>query len=102
MEQTMRTSKNVKRSVAKHLLWAIGWNSSGVLSGDGEIRTVRGVRPVLLSRPITEAETFGLVLVEAMQFGKPVISTHWRGIPSVVADGRSGFLGSHTAASCRG
>lgn len=39
-----------------------------------------------------EAETFGLVLVEAMQFGKPVISTHWRGIPSVVADGRSGFL----------
>lgn len=38
------------------------------------------------------AETFGLVLVEAMQFAKPVISTHWRGIPSVVADGRSGFL----------
>lgn len=39
-----------------------------------------------------EAESFGLVLVEAMQFAKPVVSTHWRGIPSVVADGRSGFL----------
>lgn len=39
-----------------------------------------------------EAETFGLVLLEAMQFAKPVISTYWRGIPSVVADGRSGFL----------
>lgn len=39
-----------------------------------------------------DAETFGLVLLEAMQFGKPVISTHWRGIPSVVDDGRSGFL----------
>jgi len=38
------------------------------------------------------AETFGLVLLEAMQFAKPVISTHWRGIPSVVADGQSGFL----------
>ncbi|MEO8589859.1 MAG: glycosyltransferase family 4 protein [Flavobacteriales bacterium] len=39
-----------------------------------------------------EAESFGLVLVEAMQFAKPVISTRWRGIPSVVADGQSGFL----------
>jgi glycosyltransferase involved in cell wall biosynthesis len=39
-----------------------------------------------------EAESFGLVLVEAMQFAKPVISTRWRGIPSVVEDGRNGFL----------
>lgn len=39
-----------------------------------------------------EAESFGLVLVEAMQFAKPVVSTHWRGIPSVVADGVNGFL----------
>lgn len=39
-----------------------------------------------------EAETFGLVLLEAMQFAKPVVSTLWRGIPSVVADGKSGFL----------
>lgn len=38
------------------------------------------------------AETFGLVLLEAMQFAKPVVSTHWRGIPSVVADGKSGYL----------
>ncbi len=39
-----------------------------------------------------EAESFGLVVAEAMQFAKPVVSTHWRGIPSVVADGESGFL----------
>lgn len=39
-----------------------------------------------------EAESFGLVLVEAMQFAKPVVSTHWRGIPSVVRDGVSGYL----------
>ena len=39
-----------------------------------------------------EAETFGLVLLEAMQFAKPVVSSIWRGIPSVVADGRSGYL----------
>jgi glycosyltransferase involved in cell wall biosynthesis len=39
-----------------------------------------------------EAESFGLVLVEAMQFAKPVVSTMWRGIPSVVKDGISGHL----------
>lgn len=39
-----------------------------------------------------EAESFGLVLAEAMQFAKPVVSTRWRGIPSVVADGKNGFL----------
>ncbi|MFZ1686846.1 MAG: glycosyltransferase [Flavobacteriales bacterium] len=39
-----------------------------------------------------EAESFGLVVAEAMQFGKPVVSTQWRGIPGVVRDGASGFL----------
>ncbi|MGV3636484.1 MAG: glycosyltransferase family 4 protein, partial [Flavobacteriales bacterium] len=39
-----------------------------------------------------EAETFGLVLLEAMQFAKPVVSTVWRGIPSVVSDGHNGYL----------
>ncbi|HRH37860.1 MAG TPA: glycosyltransferase [Flavobacteriales bacterium] len=39
-----------------------------------------------------EAESFGLVLVEAMQFSKPLVSTNWRGIPSVVQDGVNGFL----------
>ena len=38
-----------------------------------------------------EAESFGLVLVEAMQFAKPVVTTQWRGIPSVAHDGINGF-----------
>ncbi len=39
-----------------------------------------------------EAESFGLVLAEAMQFAKPVVSTQWRGIPSVVSHGVNGYL----------
>lgn len=38
------------------------------------------------------AESFGLVLLEAMMFAKPVVSTRWRGIPSVVEDGTNGYL----------
>ena len=38
-----------------------------------------------------EAESFGLVLVEAMMFAKPLVSTKWRGIPSVVQDGVNGY-----------
>jgi glycosyltransferase involved in cell wall biosynthesis len=39
-----------------------------------------------------EAESFGLVLVEAMQFAKPVVTTDWRGIPSVAQDGVNGIV----------
>ena len=37
-------------------------------------------------------ETFGLVLLEAMQFSLPVISTYEGGIPDVVDHGETGFL----------
>jgi glycosyltransferase involved in cell wall biosynthesis len=38
------------------------------------------------------AESFGIVVVEAMQFSLPVVATRWRGVPSVVEDGASGIL----------
>lgn len=38
------------------------------------------------------AESFGIVSVEAMQFGLPVVATRWRGVPSIVADGDTGLL----------
>ncbi len=39
-----------------------------------------------------ECETFGNVLVEAMQFQLPIVATKWRGIPDIVVDNESGFL----------
>ena len=39
-----------------------------------------------------ESESFGNVAVEAMMFSLPVVATHWRGIPDIVADGQTGCL----------
>jgi glycosyltransferase involved in cell wall biosynthesis len=44
---------------------------------------------ILLS---TEPEAFGLVLLEAMSRGKPVIASRLGGIPEAVADGETGLL----------
>jgi glycosyltransferase involved in cell wall biosynthesis len=38
------------------------------------------------------SETFGVVLLEAMQFELPVVATRWRGIPSVVEEGGTALL----------
>lgn len=38
------------------------------------------------------AESFGLVLVESMAFGLPVITTNWRMIPEVLPDGYPGVV----------
>ena len=38
------------------------------------------------------AETFGLVVAEAMSYRLPVVTTRWKGIPEVIEDGESGYL----------
>lgn len=39
-----------------------------------------------------ESEALPLVVIEAMQFGLPVVATRWRGIPFMVEPGRTGAL----------
>ena len=39
-----------------------------------------------------ESENFPLVLIEAMAFGLPIVSTKWRGIPEMVENDHSGIL----------
>lgn len=39
-----------------------------------------------------ESETFGVVLLEAMQFSLPLVGTRWRGIPSIIKEGSTGYI----------
>lgn len=39
-----------------------------------------------------EAETFGIVLLEAMQFSLPIVATSWRAIPGIISNGEEGYI----------
>ena len=63
----------------------------GVQLGDAKYATYRQA-DVLCFPTFYNCETFGNVLIEAMACGLPVVSTRWRGVPSIVHDGETGFL----------
>jgi len=63
----------------------------GVLIGDEKFAPYRRA-DVFCFPTFFSSESFGLVLLEAMACGLPIVATRWRGIPSVVADGKTGFL----------
>ncbi len=65
----------------------------------GAVRMLPGtedVRPFLASLDLfvmpSHAETYGLVLIEAMAMGLPVIATNAGGVPEIVRDGIDGLL----------
>lgn len=63
----------------------------GALTGEEKLEAY-GAADLFCFPTYYGAETFGVVLVEAMSFGLPVVATKWRGIPGIVEDGVSGFL----------
>lgn len=63
----------------------------GTLIGDEKFAAYRRA-DVFCFPTYFECESFGLVLLEAMANGLPVVATRWRGIPSVVDEGQTGYL----------
>jgi glycosyltransferase involved in cell wall biosynthesis len=64
---------------------------SGVLIGEEKYRCFN--RADIYCYPTFYGpESFGLSLLEAMQFSLPVVATEWRGVPSVIRDEVNGFL----------
>jgi glycosyltransferase involved in cell wall biosynthesis len=82
-------------TVVRRRLAALGIESqvnfAGPVHGDAKWQAFAGA-DVLCLPTFYEAETFGVVLVEAMSFRLPVVATKWRGIPEIVDDGATGFL----------
>jgi glycosyltransferase involved in cell wall biosynthesis len=63
----------------------------GVLTGDAKFQQYVSA-DIFCYPTYFESETFGIALLEAMQFSLPVVATGWRGVQSVVRDGVTGFL----------
>lgn len=63
----------------------------GVLVGEEKFAAYRGA-DVFCFPTFFNSEGLPVVLVEAMACRLPIVSTRWRGIPSVVDEGETGFL----------
>jgi glycosyltransferase involved in cell wall biosynthesis len=63
----------------------------GLQTGDEKWKTYSEAS-VFVCPTYFESEAAPGVIIEAMQFRIPVVATRWRGIPSMVEDGRNGFL----------
>jgi glycosyltransferase involved in cell wall biosynthesis len=63
----------------------------GVQTGDSKWEYYRRAH-IFVFPSYVHAETFGLVLVEAMCFSLPIVATRWRGIPEVVEEGSCAIL----------
>lgn len=63
----------------------------GVLAGNEKLNAFRSA-DIFCFPTHYHAESFGVVLVEAMSFGLPVVTTRWRGIPDVVGESGGAFV----------
>jgi glycosyltransferase involved in cell wall biosynthesis len=62
----------------------------GEVSHGEKVELLQGARATLF--PIEWEEPFGLVMIESMACGTPVIATRWGAVPEVIEHGRSGII----------
>jgi glycosyltransferase involved in cell wall biosynthesis len=62
----------------------------GEVSHGEKVELLQGARTTLF--PISWEEPFGLVMIESMACGTPVIATRWGAVPEVIEPGRSGVI----------
>lgn len=63
----------------------------GVLTGPAKDAVYRAA-DIFCFPTFYEAETLGVVVLEAMQYGLPVVATRWRGVVDLVRPGVNGLL----------
>jgi glycosyltransferase involved in cell wall biosynthesis len=74
--------------VRPNLSWGIEY--LGEVDHLEKVSLLQGARATLF--PIEWEEPFGLVMIESMACGTPVIATRWGAVPEVIDDGRSGVI----------
>src|SRR5918999_3725459 len=62
----------------------------GEVSHGEKVELLRRARATLF--PIEWEEPFGLVMIESMACGTPVIATRWGAVPEVIRDGETGII----------
>jgi glycosyltransferase involved in cell wall biosynthesis len=62
----------------------------GEVSHGEKVELLRGARATLF--PIEWEEPFGLVMIESMACGTPVIATRWGAVPEVIRHGETGII----------
>jgi glycosyltransferase involved in cell wall biosynthesis len=62
----------------------------GEVTHGQKVELLQNARATLF--PIEWAEPFGLVMIESMACGTPVIATRWGAVPEVIEGGRSGII----------
>jgi len=77
--------------VAPHLVNGIEY--LGEVTHGEKVELLQNARATLF--PIEWEEPFGLVMIESMACGTPVIATRWGAVPEVIEDGRSGIIVDH-------
>jgi glycosyltransferase involved in cell wall biosynthesis len=79
--------------VEPHLGPAHGIEFLGEVNHGQKVELLQDAKVTLF--PIEWEEPFGLVMIESMACGTPVIATRWGAVPEVIEHGRTGFIVDH-------